>query len=551
MADQPGPARDSPRIGRRGFIGAGLTTVGAALVLPGAARAGDRITSGTAAHTPAPNVPPDVFSLVPIPPGRVDAAVDALDGIIRRALATTGVPGLAAAVVYNGRLRYARGFGVRDVNTGDPVRASTVFRLASVSKSLAATVVAGVVGDKLAQWTDPLTKYLPTFALSDPYVTDHVTIQDMLTHRSGLPPAAGDLLEDLGYKQSYILDRLRLEPLVPFRTEHNYSNFGYTSGAAAAAAAAGKGWADLADDVLFHRLAMTSSSYRFSDFERRANKAAMHVRVNGEWVQAYNRNADQEAPAGGASSNVLDLARWMMLELAGGKWNKRPLIDAAALAATRLPLSIANPPLTPASRTGFYGLGTGVGYDYAGRLRLSHSGAFLQGVATTHVLLPSDNLGIVVVTNGMPIGVPEAVGNYFLDLVEAGSIQEDWLTIYTKAFAGLYVNPSVLAGKTPPHHPRPAGPHSFYVGTYDNDFYGPIRIVVKQGTLHMLIGPTPLDYPLTHWDGNRFSFFPTGENAVGITAATFHPDVSNIHADSVTLEYYDTTHLGTFSRASH
>ncbi len=194
-------------------------------------------------------------------------------------LAKTGVPGLAAAVVHDGQVLYAKGFGVRDVNTLAPVDAATVFRLASVSKPLSSTVVAGAVGRGAMKWTDPVVAQLPSFALADPYVTAHVTYADLFSHTSGLPDHAGDLLEDLGYDQAYILNRLRLEPLEPFRGEYAYTNFGLTAAAEAAAAAAGRSWADLADEVLFSPLGMTSSSFRYADFLSEADQAAMHVRV--------------------------------------------------------------------------------------------------------------------------------------------------------------------------------------------------------------------------------------------------------------------------------
>ena len=234
---------------------------------------------------------------------------------------------------------------------------------------------------------------------------------------------------------------------------------------------------------------MTSSSFRYADFERHANRAAMHVLVDGKWLQKYDRDADPEAPAGGASSNVLDMARWMRLLLAEGRWNGRRLIDRDALLEGHTPQILSGHPSTPESRSGFYGFGTNVGYDYSGRLRLNHSGAFSQGAATQFALLPSEDLGIVVLTNGMPIGVPEAATADFLDLVVAGSIQEDWLKLYGQKLAGLYVNHSVLAGKRPPAHPKPAKSNAFYTGTYNNDFYGPIKIVAASSGLQLLIGP--------------------------------------------------------------
>jgi hypothetical protein len=164
-------------------------------------------------------------------------------------------------------------------------------------------------------------------------------------------------------------------------------------------------------------------------------------------------------------------------------------------------------------------------------------------------MLPSANLGIVVLTNGMPIGVPESIGAYFLDYVEAGKITRDWLTGYGERFARLMKNTSVLAPPaTPPANPTPAKPNDFYTGTYANAFYGPVTIDVSGSQLHLHIGPGGKnDYALTHWDGNVFSFFPTGENALGITAATFAPNTGN-RATSLTLEYYNAEGLGVFTR---
>jgi CubicO group peptidase (beta-lactamase class C family) len=560
-----GADNDSYAIGRRGFIGAGLATTAAALLVPagaiadsgdravaaaetadaaGAADAADAAAAAAARKAPAL----DAVTLVKVPASRVPAAVAKLDGILENARSKTGVPGVAAAVVHQGRLVYANGFGVRDVNAGGRVGPQTVFRLASVSKPLSATVVAGIVGRTNLEWSDPVVRHLPGFRLSDPYVSRNVTLADLFSHRSGLPDHAGDLLEDLGYDRAYILRKLALEPLQPFRAQWIYTNFGLTAAAVAAARVTGKGWAEISDQALFKPLNMSNSSFRFADFERRSNRAAMHVRVDGKWLQKYDRDADPEAPAGGASSNVLDMARWMRLMLAEGRFNGRALIDREALAESHTPQIVSSLPSTAESRSGFYGFGTNVGYDYSGRLRLTHSGAFAQGAATQYALLPSEDLGIVVLTNGMPIGVPEAVTSDFLDLVVAGSFQEDWLKLYGQRFEGFYINHSVLAGKRPPAHPKPAKPNAFYAGTYNNDFYGPIKVVAESSGLHLLIGPHPNDYPLGHWDGNRFSFFPTGENALGITQATFTPNAAGTRAKSVTLEYYDADHLGTFTR---
>jgi CubicO group peptidase (beta-lactamase class C family) len=207
-------ASELGKVGRRGFIGAGLATAGAAVLAQRSGAATPRASSPRIDLSP-PAVDPNTQSLVPIPEGRVASAVGALDEIIREVLSRTGVPGLAAAVVQGGELVYAKGFGVRDVKTGIPVNAQTVFHLASVSKSLSSTVVAGIVGRKQIQWADPIIEHLPNFALSDRYVTENVSYADMFSHTSGLPDFAGDLLEELEYPRRYILHALRLQKLNP------------------------------------------------------------------------------------------------------------------------------------------------------------------------------------------------------------------------------------------------------------------------------------------------------------------------------------------------
>ena len=179
---------------------------------------------------------------------------------------------------------------------------------------------------------------------------------------------------------------------------------------------------------------MGRTSYRHADYEAAADRAKLHARIDGKWVAKYDRRPDAQAPAGGASSTARDLARWMRLLLADGDYDGEPVIAAAALGETFRPQVIREPAKKPTDRTGFYGLGWNVGHDPAGRLTLNHSGAFDLGAATCVVLVPAERLGIVVLTNAAPIGVPEAVAFSFLDLVHDGRIGRDWFAAVTPAF---------------------------------------------------------------------------------------------------------------------
>ncbi len=552
MFPDPKYAENHLALGRRGFLGAAAALGGTAALAPMAMAAPlDRPADKPDPGKPVPinPLPPSADSLVPITDGSVRAAIAKLDGIINQVLDKTGVPGLAAAVVHDGQIKFLKGYRIADTVTKTPVTVDTVFQLASVSKPLAASAIARAVGRDQLKWTDTVISHMPGFQLKDPYVTANATIQDLLSHRSGLPGGAGDLLEDLGYNQVDVLGRLRQYSLKPFRTTYAYANFGFTAAAVAAANAASRPWDDFAELTLFDPLGMSQASYRHSDFLKRKNHTTMNVRVDGEWKQLYSRNADPQAPAGGASASITDMAIWLTMELANGMWNNQQFIKADALGRSREPSILLSPPAVPYARSSFYGMGMDISDDGAGRVRWSHSGAFFQGASTQVLMLPSANLGIVVLTNGMPIGVPEAIGAYFLDYVEAGRITRDWLTGYGGLFARLMANTSVLAPPAkPPANPTPPRGNSFYTGTYQNPFYGPVTVDVVNGSLHLHIGPGGKnDYALSHWDGNVFSFFPTGENAVGITAATFAPATGS-QASRLTLEYYNAEGLGVFTR---
>src|SRR5215472_15649853 len=163
---------------------------------------------------------------------RLNAALEKMRAFIAETMARTKVPGLAVAVVYGDKTVFAEGYGVRRVGDPAKVDADTVFEIASVSKPIASTIVASLVGTGDVSWDDRIAKLDPDFALSDKNATAGVTVRDLFAHRSGLPTGARDVLEDLGYSRPEILSRLRFVPLVGrFRTTYHYSNYGMTEGA--------------------------------------------------------------------------------------------------------------------------------------------------------------------------------------------------------------------------------------------------------------------------------------------------------------------------------
>ncbi len=480
---------------------------------------------------------------MPLPDNAVANAVAKLDGIAEELMNSSGIPGMAIAVVHGGKTLYAKGFGVRDTRAGEKVDADTVFQLASVSKPLAATVVAHQVGAGVIDWDTPVTAALPWFALSDPAVTRMLTVGDLFAHRSGLPDHAGDVLEDLGYDRRAVLQRLRLLPLAPFRASYAYTNFGVTAAAEAVATASGRSWEDLSAEVLYRPLGMTTASSRFSDFEARPNKAVGHVKTDGGYVHRFTRDPDAQSPAGGVSASVTDLTHWLTMMLADGSYNGAPVVDPAALLPALTPQMVSSPPDQPAMRSGFYGYGFNIGTSPAGRVHFSHSGAFDLGAATNFVIIPAADVAIVALTNATPSGIPETLTAEFADLVEFGEVREDWRTLYAGAFAGMSAPIGELAGTKPPVGPAPARPSSVYVGTYDNDYWGPATVSDDNGTLTLSLGSKPIRYPMTHWDADVFTIDLTTENAPpgSISKVSFA-------GNALTVEVLDDALMGTFTR---
>lgn len=519
--------------GRRTHAAAAL----AALLL-----VGHTASSATGADPP-PQPPPQLT------PAEVDNAVSKLDRIVRDGMDKTGVPGLSVSVVYKDRVVYLKGFGERRVGQSPAVGPDTVFELASLSKPVASTVVAGSVGDKAIAWDDPVAPHLPSFALKDPWVSDHVTVADLFAHRSGLPDHAGDLLEDLGYDRTYILDHLRHEPLTPFRASYAYTNFGVTAAGQAVANAKGSTWEKLAEDTLYAPAGMNDTSSRFNDYEQAGNRAVTHVQAaDGTWEAKYVRNADAQSPAGGVSSTARDMATWLRLQLANGKLDGKQIIAADPLERTHVPEIVSQSPPAPAGRAGFYGLGWNVNYDDQGRLRLSHSGAFALGANTNVTMLPGEQLGIVVLTNGEPVGLADSIALDFFDTAQHGKPTADWLDLIAKVYEQEEQQARSPTDYTkPPEDAAAARSNAAYTGTYRNDYYGPLTVTAASGELTMQLGPRPMRFRLTHYDGDTFSFQTVGENASGPSGFTFRGD-SNGKATRVTIEAFDENGLGTFRR---
>jgi CubicO group peptidase (beta-lactamase class C family) len=486
-------------------------------------------------------------------PTKVEGALAHLDGFAEEAMSRTNVPGIAIAVVSRDELLYLKGFGVREVGKPELVDPDTVFQLAAVSTPIAATVLAALAGDGLITWDDPIVRHDPGFQMYDPWVTREITLRDMFAQRSGLPDHAGDLLEDIGYDREAILYRLRHQrPGSGFRAQYAETNFGLTEAAVAAAKASGQSWEDLAAGRLYRPLGMSDTSSRFADFAAAAKRARGHILLGGQWVARYTRDPDAQSPAGGVSSTARDMAQWLRLQLARGRLADKEIVSPAALDETHRPQIVRAPPQNPmVDRGGFYGLGWNIDYDAAGRVHWGYSGAFDLGAATSISLVPSEGLGIIVLTNAQPIGIPQAVSRNFLDLVLTGSVERDWFAAYRQRIAAMLQPdyPVLDFSRVPPDR-SPALPVAAYAGAYANELYGGIGIDPAAGGaagLVLRLGPKADPYLLRYLDRDVFGYEPRGENAAGPSAVVFTVGADG-KATAVTIANLDQNGQGTFHR---
>jgi len=251
------------------------------------------------------------------------------------------------------------------------------------------------------------------------------------------------------------------------------------------------------------------------------------------------------------SSSVNDLANWMRLQLNEGKFEGKQLISSEALGETHRPqMFIKFSPVN--GLPDFYGLGFNVSYDQSGRLRLSHSGAFSRGVATSFSMVPAESLGICVLTNAYPVGVAEGLSMTFTDTALYGTSTQDYLPLFKKIFS----DPATLGVidnsrySNLPKNTTPQLKNEAYIGKYANNFFGEVDITVKNGVLTMLVGPSKSPFLLKHFDRDTFTWEPDTENLSGRSGVVFSIDADG-SAGRIQIDNLNTDGQGLFSRVKN
>ncbi len=320
------------------------------------------------------------------------------DAFVDQVMKEWKVPGIAVAIVKDGKVILAKGYGHRDVTNALPVTADTLFAIGSCSKAFTATAMGILVDEKKLEWNQPARNYLPDLMLFDPYTTTHIRPRDLVTHQSGLP--RHDLVwYGAPLTRQQIYERLRyLEPSAPLHSRYQYNNLMFMTAGLLIERVSGKTWEDFVRARILEPLGMKTSNFSVNASLKAADFSFPYAEQKGEVKEIPFRNIDAIGPAGSINSSVNEMSNWLLLQLAKGKFNGREIITEKSLAEIHTPQIVAGGDLKyDESFYSTYAMGWGV-TSYRGHPMVSHGGG-IDGFTSNVRFLPKDQLGVVVLTN--------------------------------------------------------------------------------------------------------------------------------------------------------
>jgi CubicO group peptidase (beta-lactamase class C family) len=450
--------------------------------------------------------------------GLCPAQESIVDRVVERARNSFQVPGIAVAIVKDGKVVLAKGYGQRKLGEAAPVTPETLFAIASNTKAFTTAALAMLVDEGKIRWDDPVTKHMPSFQMYDPYVTREMTIRDLLVHRSGLGLGAGDLMffPSTDLSRAEIIHRLRfIRPATSFRSAYAYDNLLYLVAGQLIPAITGQSWDDFVRQRIFQPLGMTHTYANSEGLFSGGDVAAPHSRAGGKLEPLAFSSHDNNAPAGSINSCVADMAKWLIVRLNHGDMGGGKRLFSAAQAremwsaVTILPVdpAPADSPALAAVRPNFaaYGLGWRL-TDYRGHKLVGHTGS-LAGYVSRVALVPDMKLGIVVLTNQEAEGAHLAIAQTVLDHY-MGVEPPDWVSILaaeqrnTEAEAAAAVK-RATAGRNA--NSRPSLALASYAGRYRDAWYGDVVVEERGGKLAIRFTHSPkLTGELEHWQYDTF-----------------------------------------------
>ncbi|MEP6926279.1 MAG: serine hydrolase [Ginsengibacter sp.] len=431
-----------------------------------------------------------------------------IDSVAELTLKTFDVPGIAVAVVKDGKIIHAKGYGVRSLNTMQKVDENTLFGIASNSKAFTVAALGMLVDEKKLKWDDKVTDYIPEFRMYNPYVTEEFTIRDLLTHRSGLGLGAGDLMfwpDSSSFTKKDMLHNLRyLKAVSGFRTKYDYDNNLYVVAGEVLARVSGMSWENFIQTRILNPLGMTATAPSFKLLKDKSNVIDPHAPVDGK-VTVIRRDWNETAnAAGGIYSNLADMCKWVIMQMNNGKYgdgSDKKLLSEDVHEDMWAPQTIIDVRGPSPYNTHFasYGLGWFLS-DVKGYKQVTHTGG-LAGIVTQVTLIPEMKLGIIVFTNQQSGAAFTAITNTIKDSYFGMPATDRVKQMHDRVLAGE-ANAKKITGdiwkdiETQQKSSSAKTDINNFTGTYTDKWFGDVSVSVKNGKL---------------WFDSKKSFLLTGE----------------------------------------
>jgi len=433
----------------------------------------------------------------------VKVDLEKLDSYYAQMVKDWDIPSASIGIVKDGELVFTGNYGVLEVGKEDKPNSQTLYAIASNSKAFTSALIGVLVQEEKLKWDDKVKKYLPYFAMYNPWVSENITIRDLLCHRSGLGTFSGD---NIWYKSNAsseeIIKHIKYVPQAfEFRAGYGYSNLMYITAGEIIQTITGKSWGENIEEYFLKPLKMNRTIATISDLEKKGNYASPHAKEEGKNIAIPWVSWDNVAATGGLISSVKDLSNWLIFNLNNGIFEE----DTIFTTSTRntVWMSHNNFPVNHADKDfhqhfAAYGLGWGLS-DYHGRMRVGHTGGY-DGMITAITMIPDEELGIIVLTNGVKSPY-RAATNYAVDLF-LGLEPKDWSKeMLDKVNARKEKDTRIKDRKEAREkNTKPSVAKEKFVGDYYSDIYGKISIQEKDKKLKLVFEHSPLlDAELTHW----------------------------------------------------
>lgn len=448
-------------------------------------------------------VPFLLLALLPLLPAQDKLQPEQVQALVQHAFEKFAPKGLCVAVVQDGELLTEVACGERA--TGKPATPDTLFNIASCSKAFTAALMAQFVSEGKLDWNDRVIDHLPEFRMQDPWITAHMTIADLLSHRCGLVTFEGDLLwYGSDYTDAEVLKRIELLPIPQrFREQFGYQNLMFMVAGMVMERISGLSWEDLVEQRLLRPLGMSNTRPCAQLLPDGAEQALPYI--DGVEVRDHVFNACK--PAAAIYSSVHELVNWERMLLAQGKWEGKQVIAPAALAELWKP-HVQMGPATGASPTDLRGYGMGwFLYVQDGKKLVEHDGG-MPGFLSKVSLLPADRFGFVVLNNGNDGIVNEAIKAALLAARAGkdGTAQLDRIATIAVRIKKQHAAEVKQREAARIQGTQPSLPLEAYVGRYEDKIYGPAEVSLANGALQVVLLPSKsrLFGTMSHWHQDVF-----------------------------------------------